>query len=366
MITKDITLKSIKEKVYSNERLSYEEGVYLLKSNDLLELGNMANYIKKKKHGNKVFFVQNTHLNYTNVCYMDCKFCAFGIKPDEPKAYVLSVDQLHEKLNGLQAKGFTELHIVGGVNPKLSFEYYETMIKLAKSYNPEIHVQAFTAVELDYIARISKLSIEEVLHRLGKAGLGSILGGGAEVFHPDIRKKIAGHKTDATKWFEIHRIAHRNNINSNASILYGHIEKPEHVIDHFIRLRDLQDETNGFNSFFGFAFQPWNTVLAKEQKITSETTGWYDLKILSVARLMLDNFSHIRAFWMLIGKKLAQISLTFGVDDLDGTVMEEEIVHAAGNNSVKMIPKKEFIDMICEAGMVPIERDTLYRELKYY
>jgi aminodeoxyfutalosine synthase len=202
---------------------------------------------------------------------------------------------------------------------------------------------------------------------LRDAGLGSILGGGAEIFDPEIRKVISGHKTNADRWFEIHRIAHRLGMKSNASILYGHIEKPEHVIDHLIRLRELQDETGGFQAFFGFAFHPENTKLADEFGLHGkQTTGLYDLKLLAVARLMLDNFPHIRAFWMMIGQKLAQVSLYFGVDDLDGTVMEEQIVHRAGAKTKQMIPKQEFIDMIREAGRIPVERDTLYNIIRIY
>lgn len=359
-------LAPIRQKVENNERLTFEDGITLMESNDLLSIGQMADIVRKRKNGDNVYFIQNTHLNYTNVCYLSCKLCAFGLKPDDPKSYSLSIEQLEEKFKSMQGKGFTELHIVGGVNPKLPFEYYETMIRLAKKYNPDIHVQAFTAVEIDYIARVAKLSVEETIHRLHAAGLGSILGGGAEVFDPEIRKIISGHKTTAKQWFDIHRITHKLGMKSNASIIYGHIEKPKHVIDHLIQLRELQDETGGFNAFFGFGFQPENTELAKEYNLTGDTTGWYDLKMLAVARLMLDNFDHIRAFWMITGQKLAQVSLAFGVDDLDGTVMEEQIVHAAGNESVHMVPKQGFIDMIKEAGRIPVERDTLYNVIRTY
>jgi aminodeoxyfutalosine synthase len=270
-------------------------------------------------------------------------------------------------MKAIADKPFSEIHIVGGVNPKLPFSYYEEMIRLAKKYNPHIHVQAFTAVEIDYLARVSKMSVEETILRLKEAGLGSILGGGAEIFDPEIRKIISGHKTTAKRWFEIHEITHRLGMRSNASILYGHIEKPEHVIDHLIRLREHQDKTGGFDAFFAFAFHPDNTKLADEYNLHGkQTSGWYDLKILAVARLMLDNFQHIRAFWMMITPKLAQVSLSFGVDDLDGTVMEEQIVHVAGAKTKQMMPKQEFIDMIKEAGRIPVERDTLYRELRIY
>jgi aminodeoxyfutalosine synthase len=360
------SLDDIKEKVERGERLSFEDGVRLLTSNRLLEIGMMADLVRQRKNGDHVYFIYNTHLNYTNVCYLDCKLCAFGLKPDDPRAYTLSLEQLEEKFKDIANKGFTELHIVGGVNAKLPFSYYENMIRLAKKHCPNIHVQAFTAVEIDYIARVAKISVEEAIERLREAGLGSILGGGGEIFDPEIRAVISGHKTDSDRWFSIHRKTHSLGMKSNASILYGHIESPEHVIDHLIRLRELQDETGGFQSFFGFAFHPANTKLAEEYKLTGETTGYYDLKLLAVARLMLDNFPHIRAFWMMIGMKLAQVSLSFGVDDLDGTVMEEQIVHAAGNKSVQMAPKEAFINMIREAGRIPAERDTLYNIIRTF
>lgn len=359
-------LKDIIEKVDRGERLSFEDGVSILKSNDLLTIGQMADKVRKRKNGNNVSFIINTHLNYTNVCYLGCKLCAFGLKHDDPNAYTLQLEQIVTKVKGLSEKGISEIHIVGGVNPKLPFEYYEDMMKLIKKHNPEIHIQAFTAVELDYIAKIANLSVEETIVRLKNAGLGSILGGGAEIFDPDIRKIISGHKTDDERWFQIHEITHNLGMKSNASIIYGHIEQPEHIIDHLIRLRDLQDKTNGFNAFFGFAFHPDNTKLAYEYNLTGDTTGIYDLKMLAIARLMLDNFPHIRAFWIAIGQKLAQVSLNFGVDDLDGTVMEEEIFHSAGSESLHVVPKESFIKMIKEAGRTPIERDTLYNTIKVY
>lgn len=359
-------LLDIKEKVEKGERLSFEDGVRLFKSNDIYTLGQLADLVRKRKNGDYVSFIMNTHLNYTNVCYLGCKLCAFGLKPDDPNSYTLSLEEIEKKMIGLSEQGFQEIHIVGGVNPKLPFQYYLDMIKLIKQHNPTIHVQAFTAVELDYIAKIAELPIDETILQLKEAGLGSILGGGAEIFDPEIRKIISGHKTNADRWFTIHEITHDLGMKSNASILYGHIEKPEHIIDHFIRLRDLQDKTNGFNAFFGFAFHPDHTPLAAEYNLSGETTGIYDLKMLAVARLMLDNFPHIRAFWMAIGQKLAQVSLHFGVDDLDGTVMEEKIIHAAGSESNHLVPMESFIKMIKEAGKIPLERDTLYNTIKIY
>lgn len=348
------------------ERLSYDDGIRLMKSNDLLTLGQMADTVRKRKNGDHVYFVVNKHLNYTNVCYLDCKLCAFGLKPDHPHSYTLSLARIEEYCKQIAEQPFTELQIVGGINTKLPFSYYEKMIRIAKKYNPHIHVQAFTAVELDYLARISKMSIEETILRLREAGLSSILGGGAEIFDPDIRKIISGQKTKADRWFEIHEITHNLGMKSSASILYGHIEKPEHVIDHLIRLRNHQDRTQGFQAFFAFSFHPDHTKLSEEFNLHGkQTTGLYDLKMLAVARLMLDNFPHIRALWMMIGLKLAQISLQFGVDDLDGAAMGE-LVPAEGSNTKWMTSKQDFIDMIKEAGRIPIERDTLYKEIYRY
>ncbi|MGD9677485.1 MAG: aminofutalosine synthase MqnE [Vulcanibacillus sp.] len=362
----DSSLSDIREKINNDERLSFEDGIHLLKCQDLLSIGQLADIVRQKKNGDNVSFIINTHLNYTNVCYLGCKLCSFGLNENDSNAYTMSLEEIEKKVTDLSKKGFKEIHIVGGVNPKLPFEYYEEMIKVVKRLNPDIHIQGFTAVELDYIAKIAGLTIKETVIRLKNAGIGSILGGGAEIFDSEIRKIISGHKTDSDRWFEIHEITHNLGMKSNASIIYGHIEQPEHVIDHLIRLRELQDKTNGFNAFFGFAFHPDNTKLANEYNLKGETSGIYDLKMLAVARLMLDNFAHIRAFWISIGQKLAQVSLCFGVDDLDGTVMEEQIFHSAGSNSVQMIPKESFIKMIKDANRTPVERDTLYNTIKIY
>ncbi|ATY84222.1 aminofutalosine synthase MqnE [Kyrpidia spormannii] len=359
-------LAAVERKFAAGERLDFEDGLALLQSPDLLRVGAMADEVRRQKNGDDAYFIINTHLNYTNICHLSCKLCAFGIKPDQPGAYALSLEQLEAKMKEIAGRGFTELHIVGGVNASLPLSYYEEMMRLAKRILPGVHVQAFTAVEIDYMARIAKLPVETVLERLREAGLDSILGGGAEVFDPEVRRIIAGHKTSADRWFAVHRAAHQMGIRTNASILYGHIERPEHVVDHLLRLRELQDETGGFSCFFPFAFHPANTALAEEYGIQDTTSGYHDLRILATARLLLDNFDHIRAFWMMIGEKMAQVSLAFGVDDLDGTVMEEQIVHAAGAETAQMAPKEQFIRLIREAGRIPVQRDTLYNKLKIY
>jgi aminodeoxyfutalosine synthase len=356
----------IRIKVKNGERLSFEDGLRLLKTDNLLALGQLADIVRYRKNGDRVTFIINTHLNYTNICQMGCNLCAYAVKEGDNDAYALSLAEIEERVIGLSDRGFSEIHVVGGVNPNLPLDYYEDLLRIIKKHNPNIHIQGFTAVELDFIAKLNKLSIKELLERFIAAGLGSLLGGGAEIFDPTIRRIISGHKSGAERWLEIHALVHSMGMKSNASILYGHIEQPEHVIDHLIRLRELQDRTGGFNTFFGFAFHPENTKLAAEYQLTGETTGVYDLKMLAVARLMLDNFPHIRAFWIAIGQKLAQVSLNFGVDDLDGTVMEENIFHAAGSEAARMIPKESFLRMIRDAGRIPVERDTLYNVLKIY
>lgn len=361
------TLNDIEQKVIKGERLTFQDGVRLLKSNNLFKLGQMANVIRQRKNENNVYFTVNTHLNYTNVCYYSCKVCSYGQQPNHPQAYTLSLEQIEERCKEISKQEMTELHIIGGINAKLPFSYYEEIIRIAKKYNPKIHVQAFTAVEVDYLARISKMSVEEVILRLRDAGLGSIHGGGAEIFDPQIRQIISGHKTNAERWFEIHEISHRLGMKSNASIIYGHIEQPEHVIDHLLRLRELQDQTGGFQAFFPFSFHPDNTKLAEEYNLTGKyTSGFYDLKILSVARLMLDNFPHIRVLWTMIGLKMAQIALQFGVDDLDGTSMDESFVYHASNQPLRKISKQDFVALIKETGLIPVERDAFYNPLEVY
>ncbi|MBT9253658.1 MAG: hypothetical protein BLITH_0290 [Brockia lithotrophica] len=359
-------LLPIWEKVERGERLGFADGLVLLTTQDLLGLGFMADRVRRRLHGDRAYFIVNAHLNHTNVCALNCKFCAFAVKPGHPRAYTLSLEDIAEKLRGLRGRGIREVHITGGINPKLPFSYYTDMLRLVKEILPDVHVQAFTAVEIDYMSRLFRMDAVEVLARLREAGLGSLLGGGAEVFDPEVRLAIAGHKTDAERWLEIHKVAHGMGIRSNASILYGTIERPEHVVDHLLRLRELQDETGGFDAFFGFAFHPENTPLARERAFPRETSGMYDLRLLATARLLLDNFAHIRVLWMMTGLKLAQVALYFGADDIDGTVLEEHIIHDAGSEAPQGLTKEELIALLREAGRVPVERDTLYRPIAVY
>lgn len=360
------SLKGIEARVERGERLSPEDGVRLLTSHDLLTLGRMADLVRRRKNGDQAYFVVNTHLNYTNVCWVDCKFCAFQRKVGQEGAYTMSLEEIRAWARTQAGKGFREVHIVGGVHPTLPFEYYEDMMRIIRAEVPEAHIQAFTAVEIDYICKRGKLTLEQGLRRLQAAGLGSLPGGGSEVFSQRVHDLAYPHKMTAERWLELHETAHRLGIRSNASILYGHIETPEEIIDHLCRLRDLQDRTGGFQTFLAFGFYPENTQLEKEFGIREATSGIDDLKMMAVARLMLDNFDHVKAFWMIMGSKLAQVSLHFGVDDLDGTVMEERIVHDAGAQVPQLQPKEAFIRAIRQAGRVPVERDTVFNVVRTY
>lgn len=355
----DKALLKIADKVREERRLSFEDGVLLFKSPDLLGLGYLANIVRERKNENRAYFVNNRHINPTNICVNLCRFCAFGKERGDKGAYELSMDEILKKAEKGVEQGAREFHVVGGLHPDLPFEYYLEILKNLSLRFPDIHIQAFTAVEIDYFSRISSLSLEETLGKLKEAGLGSIPGGGAEVFSERVRELICPKKISAKRWLEVIGTAHRLGIKSNATMLYGHIETAQEKVDHLLRLRELQDETEGFMSFIPLAFHPENT----EMPDIKRTTGHQDLKHLAISRLMLDNFPHIKAFWIMVGPKIAQISLSFGVDDIDGTVSEERITHSAGAETEEYIPKEELIKMIKEAGRTPVERDTVYNVL---
>ncbi|WP_457681540.1 aminofutalosine synthase MqnE [Thermovibrio sp.] len=353
----DEELLPIAEKVFSGERLSFEDGVKLFRTSDLLTLGKLADFVNTEKNGSLVYFTVNRHLNLTNVCVGTCKFCAFRKRKGEEGAYELTVEEALEKVR--KSGKIREVHVVSGLHPDWTFEDYLSFVRAIKREFPEVKVQAFTAEEIDYFCRSCHLSVEEVVRELSLAGVDAIPGGGAEVFSEEVRKKICPEKLSADRYLEIHKVAHSYGIRSNASILYGHVESLEDRIDHLLRLRELQDETGGFMAFISFAYQPKNTQLGGEF-----TTGFDDLKMLAVSRLLLDNFYHVRAFWITLGEKLAQVSLHFGVDDLDGTVVEETITRSAGARSSSLMPKERLIKLIKEAGKVPVERDTLYNVIE--
>ncbi len=338
--------------VRAGQRLGFEDGVRLFNSNDLLAIGYMADIIRRRKNGNKVYFVSNRHINHN-----------FGVDKDSPAAFSLSLDEIAAKAAEMKNQRISEIHIAGGLNPELPLQYYLDMMRRVKKALPGVHIQAFTVVEIDYFAQTSGLSVEEVLRQLIEAGLGSLSGGGAEVFAPRARKKICENKVSGDRWLEIMDIAHGLGMRTNATMLYGHIETIEERVDHLLRLRELQDKTGGFVTFVPMAFHPKNT---EDQLSSGRTTGFDDIKVLSVARILLDNFDHVKAFWTCIGPKLAQVSLGFGVDDLGGTVVEEKITHATSAETSQAMTRQELVKMIKAAGYEPVERDTLYNTVNEF
>ena len=355
----DKYLIPIVEKVTNGQRLSFDDGVKLFRSNDILTIGNLADIVNRRKNGNRVYFVSNRHINLTNICIGTCKFCAFRRKKGDADAFELSVNDVMDKLES--SPGITEVHIVSGLHPDWDYNYYIDIIKAIRKNFKNLRIQAFTAEEIRHLSRISGKSIENVLEELKEAGVDTIPGGAAEIFNESLRKKLCPDKVSSDKYLEIHKTAHRMGIKSNASILYGHIENYEDRIDHLLRLREAQDETGGFQAFMAFSYHPKNTELGG-----NFTTGFDDLKMLAISRLMLDNFPHVKAFWIMLGEKLAQVSLNFGIDDLDGTVMEETITHSAGARTENYIPKSRLIKLIKESNRIPVERDSLYNILRVY
>ena len=356
----DPNLGAIASKVLAGERLSREDGVRLYASNDLLAVGFLANHVRERLHGNRVYFNVNRHINPTNVCVASCRLCAFGRKPDAPGAYTMALEEAFRLAGEGWTEAVTEFHIVGGLHPDLPFQYYLDLIRGLKERFPSVHLKAFTAVEIGYYAHITRLPIREVLEKLKEAGLGSLPGGGAEIFAPAVRRVICDHKIGAHTWLKVHRTAHELGLYSNATMLYGHIESAEDATDHLLQLRKLQDETRGFQTFIPLAFHPANTELGKMVP-RQETTGFMDLKNVAVARLLLDNFPHIKAYWIMMTPRVAQVALRFGADDIDGTVVEEKIYHDAGATTPQAMTRHEIMRLIREAGREPVERDTLYR-----
>ena len=358
-LNSDARLSVIREKVEAGQRLSFDDGVFLYESADLFALGELANVVRERKNGNFGYFNVNTHLNPTNVCVYRCTFCAFRSDLRGEKGYVMSDEQVLERAAEADRRGATELHIVGGLHHQLPYEWYLNIIRIIHNAHPRLHLKAYTAVEWDWFARLTGRPTRDLLAEFKEAGLGSLPGGGAEIFHPEVRDKICEHKADAAEWFRVHREAHELGLRSNATMLYGHIEEARHRVDHLCRLRELQDETGGFQTFVPLAFHPDNTRLAHLPK----PSGLLDLKTMAISRLMLDNFQHIKAYWVMLGIKTAQVALSFGADDLDGTVVHEKIYHDAGSDSPQELSVAEIRRLIQEAGRVPVERDTLYNEV---
>ncbi len=359
-IIDDARLKPILEKVQRGERLSYTDGVTLYRSPDILSIGYMANLVREKLHGDVTYFNVNRHINPTDVCVASCRLCAFGKRAKDPKAYTMSLEEVWHRAGEGWSEAVTEFHIVGGLHPELSLDWYCQMLRGLKERFPTVHLKAFTMVEVAYLAQRAKISIRETLTRLKEAGTDSLPGGGAEVFSDRVRRIICDHKIDGSQWLEVARAAHEMGLKSNCTMLYGHIETEEDRVDHFVKLRELQDKTNGFQTFIPLAFHPDNTALHHIPR----TTGFLDLKNIAIARLMLDNIPHIKAYWIMMTPRIAQIALRFGADDIDGTVVEEKIYHDAGATTSQGMHRKELLRLIKEAGRVPIERDTLYRPVE--
>jgi aminodeoxyfutalosine synthase len=353
-------LDAIRAKVETGERLSFDDGVFLETEADLFTLGELANRVRERKNGNFTYYNVNTHLNPTNICVYRCTFCAFRSDLRGPKGYVMSDEQVLERAAEADRRGATELHIVGGLHHQLGYDWYLNLIRIIHDAFPRLHLKAWTAVEWDWFARLTGRPTKDLLAEMKDVGLGSLPGGGAEIFHPDVRRKICEHKADADGWLRIHREAHELGLRSNATMLYGHIEGPEHRVDHLCRLRELQDKTGGLQTFIPLAFHPDNTRLSHLPK----PSGLLDLRTMAVSRLMLDNFPHVKAYWVMLTIKTAQLALSFGADDLDGTVVHEKIYHEAGSESPEELSVAEIRRLIEEAGRVPVERDTLYHEVK--
>ena len=362
---KNSELREIAEKVEAGERLSFEDGVRLYASNELLLIGKLADMVNRRRNGDVVYFVQNHRVTPTNVCAFHCNFCSFRRNGNEPDAFVRTAQEIVERAGKTYTERTYEFHIVGGLVPDLGVDYYVEMLVELKRAFPTVHIKAFTAVEIDYMAKLSNLDWWQTLTVLRDAGLDAMPGGGAEIFHPEVRRKICPEKVDGAGWPEIHGIAHQLGVKTNATMLYGHIEQPEHRVDHLLKLREQQERTRGFMTFIPLAFHPENNNLGRAKKL-DWTTGSEDLKNLAIGRLMLDNFHHIKGYWISITPRLAQVSLSYGVSDVDGTVVEEDIYHAAGAKTEEGLTRHDLTQLIRAAGKIPVERDALYNHVEVY
>jgi aminodeoxyfutalosine synthase len=359
-VISDPRLQSILGKVEAGERLSFDDGVAMYRTTDILGLGYMANIVRERLHGGVTYFNVNRHINPTDVCVASCRLCAFGKQKRDPKAYTMSLEEVWHRAGEGWSEAVTEFHIVGGLHPELTLDWFCEMLGGLKERFPSVHLKAFTMVEIAYLAKRAKISVRETLTRLRSAGMDSLPGGGAEIFDERVRRIICDHKIDGNEWLDTARIAHELGLKSNCTMLYGHIESDEDRVDHLSRLRNLQDETRGFVTFIPLAFHPDNTALHHIPK----TTGFNDIKNIAVARLMLDNIPHIKAYWVMMTPRIAQIALRFGADDLDGTIVEEHIYHDAGATTSQNLRRGELLRLIRAAGREPVERDTLYRPVQ--
>ena len=361
----DEVLKSIAQKVKNKERITDDECLRLFEKGSLAFVGSLANFIREKLHGDKTYFNRNFHIEPTNVCVFSCEFCSYSrLYAHKEDGWELSIDQMLDIVKTYDGKPITEVHIVGGVHPKMNMAYFVELMQKIKAHRPNLHVKAFTAVELDYMFRKAKLTVEEGMKQLHEAGLDSLPGGGAEIFHPEIREQICADKVDADGWLAIHEAAHKLGLHSNATMLYGHIEKYEHRIDHMRRLRELQDKTGGFNTFIPLKFRNRDNAMSHvAESVTTE-----DMRLYSIARIYLDNFPHLKAYWPMLGRQNAQLSLSFGVNDIDGTIDDSTKIYsmAGSEEQTPAMSTEELVSLIKQAKRKPVERDTLYNVVKDY
>ncbi len=354
-------LERITQKVRSNERLTAEDALALFKSPDFLGIARLANEVREARHGDVTYFNKNLRIEVTNVCMASCLFCSFAkLEEHMPGAHTMTLEEAWGKLEARLHDAPSEVHVVNGLHPGLPFTYYEDLLRGFKRIKPDIHLKCFTGVEMHFFAQHYGMTVREVLTRLVAAGLDSLPGGGAEIFHPEVRSRISNDKANADEWLEVHRVAHSMGLRSNATMLYGHVETFEHRVDHLLRLRELQDETKGFQAFIPLAFHPDGNGM----KNLPAPTAMDDLRTVAVSRLVLDNFDHIKAYWVSMTPKIAQVALSFGADDIDGTIVHETIYKAAGTRSPEGLSEADLIRLIREAGRKPVERDTLYRVVR--
>ncbi len=362
---KDNLLQQIGNKVINNQRISFEEGVYLFEKAGLPYVGALANWKREALHGDTTYFNKNFHIEPTNVCVFSCKFCSYSkLYAHKEEGWELTIDQMMDIVKSYDGKPVTEVHIVGGVHPKLTLDFFITLLKAIKAHRPDLHIKGFTPVELDYMFRKAKLSTEEGMKLAHEAGLDSLPGGGAEIFHPDIRTVICADKATADEWLHIHRTAHHLGMHSNATLLYGHIEKAEHRIDHMERLRQLQDETKGFNTFIPLKFRNKDN----DMHDVPESTMANDLKMYAISRLYLDNFPHVKAYWPMLGREVAQLTLSYGVNDIDGTIDDTTKIYsmAGSEEQTPVMTTEELVRLIKQAHRKPVERGTLYNVIQDY
>lgn len=362
MIAPDIRsrMKKIRDTVENGGRLNMDDGIFMYSPEvSLHELGELANFVRERINGNVGYYNINTHLNPTNVCVYRCRFCAFRSDLRDPKGYVMNDEQILARGQEAVDNGCTEMHIVGGLHHQRGYDWYRHLIEILHNAYPQLHLKGWTAVEINWFEFLTKNSLKDILQDLRDAGLGSMPGGGAEIFHPEVRDQICEHKANSHKWLEIHQAAHEVGLKTNCTMLYGHVEQAYHRIDHLLKLRDLQDKTGGFQTFIPLAFHPENTKLSHLKK----PSALMDLRTMAISRLMLDNVPHIKAYWIMLGIGTAQTALSYGADDIDGTVRHELIYHDAGATTPEMLSVEQIKQLIVEAGREPVERDTVYRKV---